>query len=88
MIVTVMSVLGVIGAGLCILAYFLLERQKLNAHSLAYYGMNGLGAFLVLVAAFYSYDSGDLGAIVQEICWVAVSLMGASRVLNKSELVK
>jgi hypothetical protein len=83
MIETFMSWMGVLGAVLCILAYFLLERGKLSAEGMSYYIMNGAGAFLVLVGAFYSYDSGDLGAIVQEFCWVAISMVGIVKILNK-----
>jgi hypothetical protein len=83
MMETLMSIFGVTGAALCIAAYALIERGKLNPHGFNYYFLNGLGAFLVLVAAFWSYDSGDLGAIVQELCWVAVSLMGILKVLKK-----
>jgi hypothetical protein len=84
---TIFSILGVIGAGTCILAYFLLERGKLSADGMNYYVLNGIGALLVLIAAFYSYDNGDLGVAVQELCWIAVSLMGISKVLKKKDLV-
>ncbi len=77
------SYLGILGAVLCILAYFLLERGIFDAHSLRYYAVNGLGAFLVLVAVLYSFDSGDMGAILQELCWVAISVMGVLKVRNK-----
>ncbi len=79
---TLFSIAGVIGAGMCILAYFLLERGRLSSDGLNYYLLNGVGAGLVLVAAFWSYDNGDLGVAVQELCWVGVSLMGITKVLK------
>lgn len=82
---TLFSIAGVTGAGMCILAYFLLERGRLSADGINYYVLNGVGALLVLIAAFYSYDNGDLGVAVQELCWIAVSLMGVSKVLKKKE---
>ncbi len=83
MIETIMSVLGVVGAALCVLAYFLLEREKVSAEGYVYYAMNGVGATLVLLAAFWSYDNGDLGVIIQELFWVAISAMGILKGLSK-----
>jgi hypothetical protein len=86
MIDTILSYLGVLGAVMCILAFALLERGKLSAEGLGYYLMNGVGAVFILVAALWSYDSGDLGVAVQEFCWIAVSLMGMIRVLQKKRV--
>ncbi|MGB4106832.1 MAG: hypothetical protein WBK55_03450 [Alphaproteobacteria bacterium] len=80
---TIFSIAGVIGAGMCVLTYFLLERGKLSADGMNYYVINGLGAALILVAAFYEYDNGDLGVAVQELCWIAVSLMGIAKVYKE-----
>ena len=86
MIDTILSSLGVLGAVMCVLAYFLLGRGTLSAERVPYYAMNGVGAFFVLVAVLYSFDGGDMGAIVQELCWVIISLLGIFKVLrmNKS----
>jgi hypothetical protein len=80
---TLFSIAGIIGAGMCVLAYFLLERGKLSADGMNYYMMNGIGAVLILAAAFYEYDNGDLGVAVQELCWIGVSLMGITKVMKK-----
>jgi multidrug transporter EmrE-like cation transporter len=80
---TLFTIVGISGAGMCILAYFLIEQEKLNASSMAYYAMNGIGAVLILLAAVYRFDSGDFGVAVQELCWIAVSLMGITKVLKK-----
>lgn len=80
---TIFSIAGVIGAGMCVLAYFLLERGRLSADGTHYYIINGVGAALILAAAFYEYDNGDLGVAVQELCWIAVSLTGITKVLRK-----
>lgn len=85
MIDTIISYLGVLGAVMCVLAYFLLERGVLSADRIGYYLMNGVGAVLILVAAFNEYDSGDMGVAVQELCWIAVSAMGIIKVLNKKK---
>lgn len=73
---------GTVGGVLCILSYFLLERGKLSGEHATYYVLNGVGAVLVLVAVLYSFDGGDIGAIVQELCWAIISLMGVVKVLK------
>lgn len=78
---------GVLGASFCIIAYFLLERGVFTGNSLRYYAMNGIGATLILIASLISYDSGDLGAIVQELCWAAISLMGMIKVCKSARAV-
>ena len=83
---TILSYLGVLGAVMCVLAYFLLERGKVRADGMTYYFMNGFGAFLVLVAVLYSFDGGDMGAIVQELCWVIISMMGIFKILKKRNI--
>lgn len=85
MIDTILSYLGVLGAVMCVLAYFLLERGILSSDRIPYYLMNGIGAILIMVAAFNEYDSGDMGVAVQELCWIAVSTMGIIKVLNKKK---
>ena len=76
------TLFGVIGSACCVGAYFLLEQGKISAEKPTYYILNGVGAFLVLVGAFHSFDGGDLGAIIQELCWVAISAMGLFKVLK------
>jgi hypothetical protein len=89
MIDMVVSYLGVIGAVLCILAYFLLERGLLGAPGFYYYAINGIGAAFVLLAVVYSFDGGDIGAVLQELCWVLVSVIGVYKTFKiKSETKK
>ena len=86
MIDTILSSLGVLGAVMCVLAYFLLERGILSSERIGYYLLNGIGAVLIMVAAFNEYDNGDLGVAVQELCWIAVSAMGIFKVLKKKRV--
>lgn len=75
-----MTYLGILGAGLCIVAYFMIEREIISSQNWPYYLMNGLGGLFVLIAVIFSYDGGDLGAIIQEACWVIISLMGLRKI--------
>jgi hypothetical protein len=76
------TLLGILGSAMCVGMYYLLEADYVSATSFSYYSVNGLGAFLVLLGAFYSFDGGDLGAIVQEVCWVVISLLGIFKALK------
>jgi hypothetical protein len=77
------TILGVAGSVLCILMYFLLERGKARASDIWYYACNGLGAFLILLAAMRDFDGGDLGAITQELCWVTISGIGVWKLVKQ-----
>jgi hypothetical protein len=81
------TIFGVLGSVCCVGAYFLLEQGKLSAEKPTYYILNGLGASLVLIGALYSFDGGDLGAVIQELCWVAISAMGLFKILKVKQNV-
>jgi len=83
---SLMAFFGVFGAVLAVLAYFLLERGTLSAEGVAYYIMNAIGAVFVLIAVVYSFDGGDIGAIIQEAAWIMISLMGITTVLLKKKV--
>lgn len=76
------TLFGVLGSVCCVSAYFLQEQEKISAEQPIYYILNGAGASLVLIGAIYSFDGGDLGAILQELCWAAISAMGLRKVLK------
>lgn len=85
------SSLGIIGAALCVGVYVLVSAGKISATRPAFYAANGAGSLLVLLAAAFSFDPGDLGALFQEIVWVFVSAFGwlkwrgASRAANAGD---
>ena len=79
----VMTILGVLGAALVVLMYAMLERGKIDAGSVTYYAINGIGAFLILISLAYDFDFADMGGIVLEICWLVVSFMGIFRVFSR-----
>lgn len=60
----IFTIMGILGSACCVGAYFLLEQGKISAEKPTYYILNGVGAALVLIGAFYSFDGGDMGAIL------------------------
>lgn len=85
MIDQIFTAFGVLGGSLCVLAYFLLELGKLRDSSPAFYLINGMGAFFVIIGITHSFDGGDAGALFQETCWIAISAMGFVKAVRKKD---
>lgn len=77
------TIAGLIGSFLCVSMFFLLEQEKVDSKGLPFYGINALGAFLVLISAAHDFDNGDLGTISLELTWVMISLMGMWRAYRR-----
>lgn len=72
--------LGNVGVAMMLVAFFLLQAQKMSAHDLSYLLLNGIGAVLVLMSLCFAFN---LSAFVIETAWVAISVYGIIRVLRK-----
>jgi hypothetical protein len=80
-----MTILGLAGAALCVIAYGLLSLDKINPKGMWYYVLNGLGGLFLLISIAYDYDSGDTGGVVIELCWVIISAIGILNVLRSKK---
>jgi len=67
---------GLLGVVLILLAFFLLQADRMRGHSLTYQLMNAVGALLVLVSLLYAFN---LSAFLMELAWLAVSIYGIAR---------
>lgn len=65
--------MGLLGVLLTIVAYFLLNIQKILAHSLSYTSLNALGSLMILYSLCYHWN---FAAFVMESCWLSISLYG------------
>ena len=65
--------IGMIGTALVVLAYFLLQLEKVGSHSLAYNAMNLVGAVLLLISLCFTFN---LASFVIEVFWIGASLIG------------
>ena len=65
---------------LILLAYFLLQTERLHARAIPYYVMNLIGAVLVTVSLMYEFN---FSVFVIEICWIAISIVGIARILKR-----
>lgn len=68
-----LDLVGNIGVILLILAYLMLQLNKLSSHGLAYSLLNAIGASLLIVSLLFNFN---LSALVIEVFWVLISLLG------------
>lgn len=72
--------IGTLGVLLILLAYFLLQTERLHAQAIPYSVMNLLGAALITVSLMYEFN---FSAFVIEICWIAISIVGIARTVKR-----
>lgn len=74
------DILGTVGVAIIILAYILLQTERLRSDQLAYSLMNAVGAALVLVSLWYAFN---FPSFVVEFFWLAISLYGIGKYIDK-----
>lgn len=67
---------GMTGTILVVLAYFLLQLERIEASSLGYNALNLVGAVLLLISLLVNFN---LASFVIEIFWIAASVIGLWR---------
>jgi hypothetical protein len=70
------DIIGLMGAALIIVAYLLLQMNKLKAAGVWYSSMNAVGALLIIVSLVAEWN---LAAFIIEAFWLAISLFGLIR---------
>lgn len=74
------DILGTVGVAVIILAYVLLQTERLRSDRLAYSVMNGVGALLVLVSLWFSFN---FPSFIVEFFWLAISLYGIGKYMRQ-----
>lgn len=74
-----LDAVGIIGAALLMVAYLLLQINKLQSNGLAYSLLNAIGALLIVFSLLVNFN---LAAFLIEIFWVLISLIGIIRYLG------
>ncbi len=72
------EILGLIGAGLYILSYAILQYRRRFARTMAYSLLNLFASSLVLISVFYFWNSSSF---VIQIFWIIISLFGVHKCL-------
>ena len=68
--------LGLIGVGIIVVTYLWLQLGKLRSDALAYSLLNAIGASLIVVSLLVDFN---LSALLMEVFWVLISLVGVYR---------
>jgi len=67
---------GNIGVVVLMIAYLMLQLNKLSSSGLAYSLLNAIGAALIVVSLLVNFN---LSAFIMEVFWVLISLVGIYR---------
>jgi len=79
----VLDLVGITGVVILVIAYLLLQINKLPSSSLTYSFLNLLGASLIIVSLAVDFN---LSAFLMEAFWVLISLIGIFRHLRATML--
>jgi len=69
---------GFIGVVMIVIAYLLLQLDKLPSSSLSYSLLNAAGAMLIIISLIFKFN---LSAFIVEVFWFLISLLGLTKSL-------
>lgn len=72
------DVVGNVGVLLMVVAYLLLQLEKLSGTSVTYLLLNAAGAIMVMISLLVQFN---LSAFLMEAFWLLISLYGLTRTL-------
>ena len=73
------DVVGIIGVVIIVVAYLLLQLERLKSTDLIYSVMNAVGASLIVASLIVDFN---LSALLMEVFWVLISFIGIGRHLR------
>ena len=79
MSVDLFDLAGFVGVLLIVIAYLLLQLEKLPSSSLSFSLLNASGSLLIALSLFFKFN---LSAFLIEVFWFLISLMGLWRSLS------
>ena len=77
------DLIGSLGVGIIILTYIALQLEKIRSETLLYSLLNAVGATLILVSLFYSFN---FSAFIVEFFWLLISLFGIGKYILKRKI--
>ncbi len=72
------DLIGNIGVLMMVIAYLLLQLEKLSSSSVSYLLLNAAGAILVMISLLFRFN---LSAFLMEAFWLLISLYGLTKTL-------
>ncbi len=67
------DLIGILGVIIIIIAYVLLQLEKMDAKDLSFSVLNTLGAFLIIVSLIYDWN---FASFIMESTWMIISMYG------------
>jgi len=82
MAITLYDSLGIGGVVIILIAYLLLQLERLSVQDWRYSAANGLGAVLILISLYFSFN---LASFLIEIAWLLISIFGLFKALSSRQ---
>lgn len=79
------DLVGTVGVGIILIAYFLLQVERIDVQGITYSSVNLIGAALITVSLVYEFN---FSAFLIEICWMAISVFGIARYIRQRHATK
>ena len=67
------ALIGIFGVVLIVIAYILLQVEKMDARDLSFSLLNAIGALLIIVSLMFDWN---LASFLMEFIWLMISLYG------------
>jgi predicted membrane protein len=74
------NTVGMIGAILILIAFFLIQTDKIKSDDLSFPVLNSLGALFLLVSLLRFWN---LASVFIEVCWIAIGVYGIIKNVKK-----
>jgi len=78
-----LDLVGNVGVVVLMIAYLMLQLNKLRSDELAYSLLNAIGASLIIISLLYNFN---LSALLMEVFWVLISFVGIYRYFRQKAL--
>jgi membrane-associated HD superfamily phosphohydrolase len=73
------DLIGNVGVALMVVAYLLLQLEKISSSAVSYLLLNATGAVLVMISLWFRFN---LSAFLMEAFWLVISLYGLGKSLR------
>ena len=73
---------GIIGVSCILIAYFLINTNRVVSKSVVYLTLNFSGAWLILFSLYFHWN---FASVVIEFCWILISLVGFYRLARSKK---
>ena len=77
------NAIGIIGVGVILMTYLLLQLGRLSADSLAYSALNLCGASFILFSLFFDWN---LPSVIIESAWIIISVYGVIKAWRRRKV--